>query len=62
MTSPQLQSAYEDLIHKLGIKILEIQESLYDLPAPDSDHLTWGHVGDVSSMLEILNEIQLPKS
>ena len=61
MTSPQLQSAYEDLINKLGIKILEIQESLYDLPAPESECLNWGHVGDAFRLLEILDEIQLPK-
>ncbi len=62
MTSPILIDTYANAVAAVGNRIKAIQAALHDLPAPDSDHLTWGHVGDIDRMLEILDEIQLPKS
>ena len=43
-------SEFEELMEK-------IRNEFYDLPAPDTDGLTWGHVGDASRIVGMLSEI-----
>lgn len=37
--------------------IAELRSKFYDLPAPDSDGLDWGHVGDAARITESLADI-----
>lgn len=39
----------------LGL-IERLREKIEDLPAPDSDGLDWGHVGDICRLAEVLRE------
>ena len=35
----------------------QIRDSFYDLPAPESDALTWGHVGSAEHVVTELRDI-----
>jgi hypothetical protein len=34
-----------------------LRAKFYDMPAPESDGLTWGHVGDAGRIVCALNEL-----
>jgi hypothetical protein len=58
----KLEDAYATA-HAEALDLVEsLSEHLYDLPAPDTDGLHWGHVGDleriVAQLLEIMGEEQ----
>jgi len=36
----------------------QIKESLFDMPAPDSDDLDWGHVGSLHHVICELQDIR----
>ena len=59
MAKPKLtaNAAYENA-HLVARDLLErIEELLNDKPAPDSDGLHWGHVGDINEINNRLSEI-----
>ena len=35
----------------------QIRDSFYDLPAPGSEHLKWGHVGSAEYVVDELRDI-----
>jgi len=35
----------------------QIRDSFYDLPAPESDYLNWGHVGSAEHVVNELRDI-----
>jgi len=34
-----------------------LRAKFYDLPAPESETLDWGHVGDAGRIVSVLNEL-----
>ena len=45
--------AHLSVVHYLD----DIQARIYDLPAPESDGLRWGHVADMNKIKDDLREI-----
>jgi hypothetical protein len=53
----ELNEAYVDA-HAFVMHYLdEIQARIHDMPAPESDGLRWGHVGDMNKIKNDLREI-----
>ena len=59
MTKQRLeaQPAYESAHLVAQDLVSRIRELLYDLPAPDSGLINWGHVGDVNHVNHLLSEV-----
>lgn len=53
-TEEQLLAAYEKAHHECANLAAEIHAHIFDLPAPDSDDLNWGHVGDANRIAAML--------
>ena len=52
-----LEDAYA-AAHAEALALVErLSDYLYDLPAPDTDGLNWGHVGDLSKIADQLKQI-----
>jgi hypothetical protein len=52
-----MQDAYT-AAHAEALALVEsLSAHLYDLPAPDTDGLHWGHVGDLERIVSQLKEI-----
>lgn len=59
MAKPKLtaNAAYENA-HLVARDLLErIEEILNDKPAPDTEGLNWGHVGDITEINHRLSEV-----
>lgn len=52
-----LQDTYAAMHQEAYLLTLAIQEKVQDMPAPDTDGLNWGHVGDLGYLVHQLRAI-----
>jgi len=52
-----LQDSYASMHAEAMALLAKIEEKLNDLPAPDTDGLNWGHVGDLGNLVHQLKNI-----
>jgi hypothetical protein len=52
-----LQDTYSAMHQEAFLLTLAIQEKLQNLPAPDTDGLNWGHVGELGNIIHQLRDI-----
>lgn len=52
-----LQDAYASMHAEAMTLLAQIEEKLNDFPAPDTDGLNWGHVGELGNIVHQLRAI-----
>ena len=60
VTMNDLQQSYLSKYNRAMAALKAIEEAIHELPAPDSEGLTWGNVGDMGRIAEQLEEITKP--
>jgi hypothetical protein len=56
-TNPQLDAAYLTAYNRLMTAMKAMEEKIHDAPAPESDGVTWGHVGDFEYLASKIEEL-----